>query len=83
MLAGETPLAAEPMARGSGVTVGQVIHDLQARASYVTLVWDGQPDKKLGLPIPFGTKIEDVQNEAAKAIKAFQDELATVTVKVP
>ena len=83
MLARETLLAAELMASGSDVTVSQVIHDLQARASYVTLVWDGRPDKKLGLPIPFGTKIEDVHNEAAKAIKAFQSELATATVKVP
>ena len=71
------------MATATGLTVTQVIHDLQARASYVTFVWDGRPDKKLGLPIPFGTKLEDIESEAQKAVQAFTSELASTSVKLP
>jgi hypothetical protein len=71
------------MATATGITITQVVHDLQARASYVTLVWDGRPEKRLGLPIPFGTKLEDIESEAQKAIQAFRSELASLSVKRP
>jgi hypothetical protein len=71
------------MATATGITITQVIHDLQARASYVTLVWDGRPDKRLGLPIPFGTTLEDIESEAQKALQAFRSELASASVKLP
>jgi len=71
------------MATATGVTITQVVHDLQARASFVTLVWDGRPDKRLGLPIPFGTKLEDIESEAHKALRAFESELASVSLKRP
>jgi hypothetical protein len=71
------------MATATGIAITQVVHDLQARASYVTLVWDGRPEKRLGLPIPFGTKLEDIESEAQKAIQAFRSELASLSVKRP
>jgi hypothetical protein len=36
-----------------------------------------------GLPIPFGTKLEDIESEAQKAIQAFPGELASLSVKLP
>jgi len=71
------------MATATGITITQVIHDLQARASYVTFVWDGRPEKRLGLPIPFGTKLEDIETEAQKALQAFRSELASASIKLP
>jgi hypothetical protein len=71
------------MATGSGITITQIIHDLHKRSSYVTMVWDGQPDKRLGLPIPYATKLEDVAAEAHKALQAFAGEIAVASPKVP
>jgi hypothetical protein len=47
------------------------------------VVWNDQQEKKLGLPIPFGTKIEDIEAETRKTIQTFSGELATVSIKVP
>jgi len=65
------------------ITVAQIIHDLRSRKSYVTVIWKDQEEKKLGLPIPFGTKIEDIEAATHKAIEAFQKELGQVSIKVP
>jgi len=34
----------------TGITITQIIHDLQKRSSYVTMVWDGQPEKRSAFP---------------------------------
>jgi hypothetical protein len=67
----------------SEVIVTQIIHDLRSKKSYVTVVWKGQEEKKLGLPVPFGTTVDDVEAETYKAVQTFQEELANVSVKVP
>ena len=71
------------MVTGSGITITQVVHDLQKRNSYVTMVWDDQPEKRLGLPIPYATKLEDIAAEAHKALKAFATETAAALPKLP
>ena len=83
MLAPEASAEIRAMATATSVTITQVVHDLQARASYVTLVWDGRPEKRLGLPVPYGTKLEDIESETQKTIQAFQSELASLSVKLP
>jgi hypothetical protein len=69
--------------KASTVIVSQVVHDLRARKSYATVIWKDHEEKKLGLPIPFGTKIEDVEVETERAIESFQAEIADLSVKVP
>ena len=68
---------------GPTVTVTQIIHDLRSRTSYVTVVWNDRQEKKLGLPIPFGTRIEDIAAETARALNAFRDELDSVSIELP
>jgi hypothetical protein len=71
------------MATAPDITITQVVHDLHKHSSYVTMVWDDQPEKRLGLPIPYATKLEDLVGEAQKALQAFVAEIAAATPKLP
>ena len=53
-------------------------HDLKAKKSYVMLVWTQEPDKRLGLPVPFGCTLDDLPAEAEKAVRALSTELASI-----
>ena len=53
-------------------------HDLKAKKSYVMLVWAEEPDKRLGLPVPFGCTLDDLPAEAEKAVRALSTELASI-----
>ena len=50
-------------------------HDLQARKSFVSFVWSDDPAKRLGLEVPYGTALEQVEAEARKAVTALAREL--------
>jgi hypothetical protein len=71
------------MAPPSAITASVVFHELKKKISYVTLTWDDEPEKKLSLPIPYGTKLDDVVAEAEKALHAFAAEMAGTRVKTP
>ena len=53
-------------------------HDLNAKKSYVMLVWANEPDKRLGLPVTFGCSLDDLPAEAEKAVRALSTELETI-----
>ena len=53
-------------------------HDLNAKKSYVMLVWANEPDKRLGLPVKFGCSLDDLPAEAEKAVRALSTELDTI-----
>jgi hypothetical protein len=57
--------------------------DVLRNRSFVTVVWENDPEKRLGLPIPPDCKIEQLKAETEKAIRALADELASATVKGP
>jgi len=63
------------------VTVAALTHDLVRKRSIVTLVWDEDPEKRVGLPVPFGCGLDRVQAEAEKALRALSAETATIVVK--
>jgi hypothetical protein len=63
------------------VTVAALTHDLVRKRSIVTLVWDDDPEKRVGLPVSFGCTLEQVQAEAEKALRALSAETATIAVK--
>lgn len=56
-------------------------HDLARKRSLVTLVWDNDPEKRVGLPVPFGCSLADLRSEAEKALRALATEIATITVR--
>jgi hypothetical protein len=45
--------------------------------------WEDDPEKNLGLPVPFGCSMDNVRDEAAKAVKALSEDLASATVASP
>jgi hypothetical protein len=66
----------------SGVTVVALAHDLVRKRSIVTLVWDGDSEKRVALHVPYGCNLDDLRDEAEKALRALSSETATLPVKV-
>ena len=58
-------------------------HDLSKKRSFVHFVWKSDPEKHLGLDVPFQCTPEDLPDEARKALKALSEELASATVATP
>jgi len=55
-------------------------HDTDRKRSFVYVRWEDDPEKNLGLVVPFGCSLDNVRDEAAKAVKALSAELASATV---
>jgi hypothetical protein len=58
-------------------------HDTNRKRSIVYVRWEDEPEKNLGLIVPFGCSLEDAGEEAAKAVKALAAELASAAVAGP
>ncbi len=58
-------------------------HDLNKKRSFVYFGWKNDPDKRLGLDVPFKCSLDDLPVEAEKALKALSDELASATIAIP
>jgi hypothetical protein len=58
-------------------------HDVGRKRSFVHFHWKEDPEKHLGLDVPFGCALDDLPDEARKALKALSDELASATVTMP
>ncbi|KKB78800.1 hypothetical protein VW35_09870 [Devosia soli] len=59
----------------SKLIIAHLSHDLQQKKSFVTFLWSDDMTKRLGLEVPYGTSIEDIEAEARRAIAVFTDEL--------
>jgi hypothetical protein len=58
-------------------------HGGRAKRSIVYVRWEHDPEKSLGLPVPFGCSMNDLKNETEKAVKALSTERASATVASP
>jgi len=67
----------------SKLVVTHLSHDFQARKSFVSFVWSDDPNKRLGLEVPFGTPLADAEAEAVKAVRALAAELQAAEVETP
>lgn len=67
----------------STLTITHLSHDLQHKKSYVSFVWADDPSKRLGLEVPYGTALEQVEAEAHKAVLALRDDLAASQLHMP
>ena len=56
-------------------------HDTARKRSFVYVRWESDPEKNLGLVVPFGCSLEDLQAEAARAVKELAVELTSATVR--
>jgi hypothetical protein len=66
----------------TNLVITGVHHDTARKRSFVYVRWDDDPEKNLGLVVPFGCSLEDLQAEAARAVKELAVELASATVKM-
>jgi hypothetical protein len=55
-------------------------HDTDRKRSIVYVRWQDDPEKNLGLVVPFGCSLEEARQEAANAVKMLAAELASATV---
>lgn len=67
----------------STLIVTHLSHDLQAKKSFVSFVWSDEPSKRLGLEVPFGTALGDVETEARRAVAALSRELEESVLQLP
>jgi hypothetical protein len=58
-------------------------HDAGRKRSIVYVRWEDDPEKSLGLAVPFGCSLDDARDEAAKAVQTLAAELASATVTRP
>ena len=47
--------------------------DVFKNRSFVTVTWKGEPEKSLGLPVPFDCQLDDLKAETEKAVKALAE----------
>jgi hypothetical protein len=64
----------------TNLVITGVHHDTARKRSFVYVRWEDDPEKNLGLVVPFGCRLDDLQAETAKAVKALSVELASATV---
>jgi hypothetical protein len=57
-----------------------LFHDTGRKLSFVTVQWQDDPEKQLGLAVPFGCQLDDLKAESEKAIKALAKEIESATV---
>lgn len=65
------------------LAVTQLSHDLSSKKSFVSLTWSDDPSRRLGLEVPFGTALADVEQEARKALRALSVELDAAELQLP
>ena len=61
--------------------IGNLFRDLTNKCSVVTLTWEDDPEKRLGLILPFDCTSENLKTETEKAVRALAKELETATIR--
>ncbi len=61
--------------------IGNLFRDLTNKRSVVTLTWEDDPEKRLGLILPFDCTLENLKAETEKAVQALAKELETATIR--
>ena len=57
--------------------------DVLKNRSFVTVTWKGEPEKRLGLPVPFDCQLDVLKIETEKAVRALAKELEAATIQGP
>jgi hypothetical protein len=65
------------------VTVAGVNHLIREQRSIVHLEWNDDSKRRLFLPVPFGVSLDDLQEEAEKALRKAAAEHAVMNVVMP
>jgi hypothetical protein len=57
--------------------------DVLKKRSIVTLKWEDDPEKLLGLVVPFDCTLDTLRAEAEKAVRVLAKELVSATIQGP
>jgi hypothetical protein len=57
--------------------------DVLKKRSIVTLKWEDDPEKRLGLVVPFDCPLDTLRAEAEKAVRVLAKELESATIQGP
>lgn len=57
------------------MTITHLTHDLVQKKSFVTFVWADDPSKRLGLEVPYGTALGEIEKAAEQALADLVTEL--------
>ena len=60
-----------------------IIDGLNRDVLKVTLKWEDDPEKRLGLVVPFDCPLDTLRAEAEKAIRVLAKELESATIQGP
>jgi hypothetical protein len=61
--------------------IGNLLRDLTKKRSIVSLSWEDDPEKRLGLVVPFDCTFENLEAETEKALRALAKELESATIR--
>lgn len=67
----------------STLVITHLSHDIAAGKSVVSFTWSDDPNKRLGLEVPYGTTLETVETAARDAITALSRELGEARLQLP
>ena len=57
-----------------------LFHDLSKKRSSVMVQWKDDPERNLGLIVPFGCSLDDIKAEVVKALAALNNELENPSI---
>ena len=57
--------------------------DVLKKRSFVTVTWKDEPEKRLGLPVPFDCQLDALKAETEMAVRALAKELESATIQGP
>jgi hypothetical protein len=75
-------MPAEPR-RADPITIFTLAHDLVKKRSIVTLIWGDGSERRIALPVPYGTTLASIHGEAENAVRQFAAELADTPINPP
>jgi hypothetical protein len=47
------------------------------------VVWGNDPERRMGLPVPYGCSLDALKAEAEKAMREWSEVAATIAVELP
>ena len=71
---------ADPTSEFETAEITTLVHQLNKKKSFVRFEWNS--NKRLGLEVPFGTALEDVEAEAVKALQKHSEDMAQMSLKI-
>jgi hypothetical protein len=61
--------------------IGSLYRDIVKKRSLVTITWEDDPEKRLGLVVPYDCTLENLKAETEKAVRALAKELESATIR--